>query len=220
MGIYPTLLAAGGVSLERWTERKQWQRPALVIIIITLTIPFIPLLLPIWKPEKLAAFYKENKIDKTGLLKWEDQRDHALPQDFADMLGWKELTQKSEAFFNSLPDSAKANTFINCENYGQAGAFKFYGQGDSFRNKTITGNGSFLLWLPSLIDFKHIIFTGREIPRSDIFTHFEKVTVIDSVTNHLSRQYGEKIFYFQNIDSMGIKLVAERIDQLKREFNR
>ena len=66
--------------------------PALIVV---LTLPFIPLLLPVWKPDKLAAFYKKNGVDKIGLLKWEDQRDHPLPQDFADMLGWKELTGKN-----------------------------------------------------------------------------------------------------------------------------
>jgi hypothetical protein len=154
------------------------------------------------------------------LLKWEDQRDHPLPQDFADMLGWKELTKKTETFFNSLPDSTKAATIINCDNYGQAGAFKYYGRGDSFKNKTVTGNGSFLLWLPREVHFRHIIFTGEERPEGDIFKHFEKTTVIDSVTNALSRQYGDKIFYFQNIDSTGIRLVMERIQHLKQEFNR
>lgn len=220
MGIYPMLLAAGGVSLENWTIRKKWLRPALTVLAIALTIPFIPMLLPIWKPEKLAAFYKKNNIEKTGLLKWEDQQNHPLPQDFADMLGWKELTKKTEAFFNSLPDSTKANTIINCDNYGQAGAFQFYGKGDSFKRKTITGNGSFLLWLPDHLVFKNVIFTGRERPDEGFFQHFEKTTVIDSVVNQLSRQYGEKIFYFQNIDTTGLKLVAERVRQLKKEFAR
>ena len=49
-------------------------------------------------PEKLAGFYKKNAIGKIGLLKWEDQKDHELPMDFADMLGWKELTEKTKTF--------------------------------------------------------------------------------------------------------------------------
>ena len=30
----------------------------------------------------------------------------------------------------------------------------------------------------------------------EVFNHFEKITVIDSVTNTLSRQYGDKIIFF------------------------
>ena len=35
------------------------------------------------------------KLQKLGLLRWEDSKDHLLPQDFADMLGWKKLVFKS-----------------------------------------------------------------------------------------------------------------------------
>ncbi|KKX47100.1 hypothetical protein L950_0228290 [Sphingobacterium sp. IITKGP-BTPF85] len=28
------------------------------------------------------------------MLTWEDGKEHQLPQDFADMLGWKELAKK------------------------------------------------------------------------------------------------------------------------------
>jgi len=220
MGIYPVLLAAGGVTLEQWTESKRWLRPTFAIVILALTIPFIPLLLPIWKPEKLAKFYRENKIDKTGLLKWEDQQNHPLPQDFADMLGWKELTEKTEAFFMSLPDSTKANTFVNPDNYGEAGAFKFYGKDDSFKSRTVTGNGSFILWLPDSLSFRNVIFTGSEMPDWGFFKHFEKSITIDSVTNRLSRQFGEKIFYFQNIDTTGLRMLTERVTYLKTEFAR
>jgi hypothetical protein len=220
MGIYPMLLAAGGVSLERWTEARRWVRLAFIVLIVALTVPFIPLLLPIWKPEKLATFYRENKLDKTGLLKWEDQQNHPLPQDFADMLGWKELTEKTETFFKSLPDSAKANTFINPDNYGEAGAFKYYGKDDTFKSRTVTGNGSFILWLPDSLPFKNVIFTGDELPDWGFFKHFEKSTAIDSVTNRLSRQFGEKIFYFQNIDTTGLRMITERVTFLKKEFRR
>ena len=82
-------------------------RYIIAALVIGLTIPFFPVGFPMMSPEKLATFYKEKGIDKTGLLKWEDQKDHELPMDFADMLGWKEITEKTEKFFNSLPDSVK-----------------------------------------------------------------------------------------------------------------
>jgi len=220
MGIYPMLLAAGGVSLESWTETRRSLRLAFTILIAALTVPFVPLLLPIWKPEKLAAFYRENNLEKTGLLKWEDQRNHPLPQDFADMLGWKELTEKTEAFFKSLPDSAKASTFVNPDNYGQAGAFKYYGKEDLFKKRTFTGNGSFILWLPDSLTFKNVLFTGSEMTDFGFSKHFEKATLVDSVTNKLSRQFGDKIFYFQNIDTAGLRMLSERVSFLKREFGR
>ncbi|HEY6504874.1 MAG TPA: glycosyltransferase family 39 protein, partial [Chitinophagaceae bacterium] len=75
MGVYPMLLAAGAVAIEKWSSAKQWRRYAIPALIIALTLPFIPMLLPVWKPDKLAALYKRNEVDKLGLLKWEDQKD-------------------------------------------------------------------------------------------------------------------------------------------------
>ena len=77
------------------------------ILALVLTVPLIPVLLPIWKPDRLATFYKNAGIGKIGILKWEDLEDHPLPQDFADMLGWRELAEKSEKYYQSLPDICK-----------------------------------------------------------------------------------------------------------------
>jgi hypothetical protein len=197
-------------------------RLIIAALIIGLTIPFLPIALPMKSPEKLAAFYKEKGIDKIGQLKWEDQRDHELPQDFADMLGWKEITLKTEKFFNSLPDSTKLTSGIFCRHYGFGGSLKFYGKGKLFRSKVFSDNGSFLLWIPDDLYFKHLIFLGRRMPDKDdeVFQHFQKVTVIDSVTNKLSRQFGDKIIFFENIDSAGLKLARDGLKEMKSEFNR
>ncbi|HEX6847146.1 MAG TPA: glycosyltransferase family 39 protein, partial [Chitinophagaceae bacterium] len=146
LGVYPVLLAAGGVAWERICAKRKWLSFIVVLLIVGLTLPFLPIVLPMKSPEKLAAFYKEKEVGKIGLLKWEDQRDHELPQDFADMLGWKEVTEKAEKFFISLPDSIKNNTGIYCRHYGFAGSLKFYGKDKLFRSKVISDNGSFLLW--------------------------------------------------------------------------
>jgi hypothetical protein len=222
MGIYPTLLAAGGVAWEKICGPKNWIRWLLIILSVGLTLPFIPIALPMKSPEKLAVFYKKYKVDKTGLLRWEDQRDHDLPMDFADMLGWKELLEKAEKFYHQLPDTAKAETLVYCRNYGQAGALKFYGKEDTFRSKTFTDNGSFLLWIPDDISFRHLIFTGRRMPDKDdeVFQHFGRVTIIDSVSNKFSRQYGDKIIFFENIDSAGLRLAQDGLREMKNEFNR
>jgi len=222
LGIYPVLLAAGGAVWERIFSVRKWMRYVLAAFVIGLTIPFLPIGLPMKSPERLAAFYKEKSIDKIGQLKWEDQKDHELPQDFADMLGWKEITEKTEKFFNSLPDSVKQSAGIFCRHYGFGGSLKFYGKDKLFRSKVFSDNGSFLLWIPDDLYFKHLIFLGRRMPDKDdeVFQHFEKVTVIDSITNKLSRQFGDKIIFFENIDSAGLKLAQDGLKEMKSEFNR
>jgi 4-amino-4-deoxy-L-arabinose transferase-like glycosyltransferase len=76
LGAYPMIFAAGGVWLEQTTARRYWIRYAAVATVILLFIPIVPIALPIWKPEKLASYYRKTGIHKSGILKWEDLKEH------------------------------------------------------------------------------------------------------------------------------------------------
>jgi len=223
LGAYPMLFAAGAVALQQWTANKlKWLRWVTVALILFLSWVVLPMSMPLWKPDKLAAFYKRRDLEKMGFLKWEDQQNHALPQDFADYLGWKEMTEKAEnAFYIGLPDTARSATIIYCENYGQAGALKFYGEHAYFRNQVISVNGSFLHWIPDELSFKHVLFIGSDIPDKNdkIFQHFESYMIMDSVTNPLSRQFGDKIILFRNADAKANKLANDGLAEMKKQFN-
>ena len=60
------------------------------------------------------------------------------------------------------------------------------------------------MWITNRLWMKNIILISNRLPDKDeeVFQHFEKVTVIDSVTNPMSRQYGDKIIFFENIVSI------------------
>lgn len=221
LGAYPMLLAAGAVALEKSSATAIWKRYAMVILVLVLGIPFIPLLLPTSPPAQLAAFYERNDVGKTGLLKWEDQQDHPLPQDFADMLGWKELTEKTERFYNSLPESTRVNTIIYGSHYGHAGALAYYGKDAGFRKKIITVNGSFLLWIDRPY-FDHLIFIAHDMPGTgdELFWHFQRSWLVDTVSHPFSRQRGDKIIFFENIDSMGLQLAIKELNEEKQRFKR
>jgi hypothetical protein len=223
LGAYPMLFAAGTVALQQWTTIKlKWIRWVVTVIILFIAWRIMPMAMPLWEPAKLAAFYEKKNIAKYGLLKWEDQENHSLPQDFADYLGWKEMAQKAERFYQSLPKQVKDSTAIYCRNYGQAGALKYYGTGKLFKERTISDNGSFLNWIPDDFTFRHLIFIGRKMPGKDdeVFRHFEKVSIIDSVTYLHSRQRGDKIIFFENIDSTGLRLAVDGLKEMKKEFQR
>ncbi|MEP7165557.1 MAG: glycosyltransferase family 39 protein [Ferruginibacter sp.] len=219
LGIYPVLFAAGAVAWQQWTIKIKWLYPILIVIVLLLSWVILPMALPIWEPAKLAAFYERHNIKH----KWEDQKEHPLSQDFADMIGWRELTDKTEkAYYTSVPDTARNNTMIFCDNYGEAGALKFYGEQADFKNKVISANGSFLLWIPGDLSFIHILFIGEDLPGKEnkIFDHFESYMILDSVTNTLSRQYGSKIIFYRNADSLVNKLVNDALNERKKLFSR
>ncbi|CAN5836483.1 glycosyltransferase family 39 protein [soil metagenome] len=218
LGIYPMLFAAGAVAWQQWTTKLKWLQSVLVLIILGFTRLILPMALPIYEPAKLAAVYKKYNIKH----KWEDQQEHPLPQDFADMLGWKELSGKAESFFNGLPDSVKNNTIIYCGNYGQAGALQFYGKDELFKKKVISFNGSFLMWIPNNFPFKNLLLVTEQTPGSDqeLFQHFQQTTLIDSVTDGYSRQLGNKIIFYQHADEKANQLANDALQQKKKLFSR
>jgi hypothetical protein len=220
LGAYPMLLAAGSVWLQKSTEKRKVFRALSVTLILMLSLPLVPILLPMQSPQDMASFNKKYGIEKIGLLKWEDQQIHPLQQDFADMLGWKELSQKSERFFNSLSDSIKNATIVYCRNYGFAAALKYFSTDRHFSANVISDNGTFLLWIPKNLWFRNLLFVGRKMPGQDdeVFQHFQRVSVVDSCNNILSREYGTKIIFFENGSDSAWQLAQKGLNEMKAQF--
>ena len=220
LGAYPMLFAAGAVWLESVTKYGlQWIRVAAVAVVLLLFIPLIPALLPVWIPDYLVDYYNKTKLDKTGVLKWEDQQNHPLPQDFADMLGWKELAEKVTLAYTKLPDSVKNKTMLHCRNYGQAGAISYYGNGLPLVN---TDNASFLFWMPDTYQVKNIILVAKDLPDKDdiVFQQFKRFRIIDSIRNPMAREFGTKIFLFEEGNEQVNSMIEENIRKQKAKFSR
>ena len=220
LGLYPMLFAAGGVWLEQVTTSKmQWFRYAAVAVVIALFLLLVPVLLPVWKPEKLAAYYHKMGIDKSGATHWEDLKDHELPQDFADMLSWNELGTKMSTIYNLLPDSVKAKTLVYCRNYALAGATSYYGKGLPQVN---TDNASFLLWMPDKYNITTLLFAGKNIPAKDdeVFQQFAKYTVLDSIVTPYARERGVKIILYENGNDKLNSMIERGIKKVKDEYRK
>ena len=123
---------------------------------VAVGIYFIFIGLPVMKPEKLVAYYEKTHARGKGILQWEDQQDHPLPQDFADMLGWEEMAQKAATAFHSLDSCQQANTIIFCDNYGMAGAVNYYWK-KYHLPEAYSDNASFLYWIPDPLHFQNLV---------------------------------------------------------------
>lgn len=220
LGVYPMLLAAGGVAIETWTQQRAGLRYAVAALCIVSSLLLLPLWLPIQSPKKMAAFNNKYHLAEKGLLNWEDRKTHLLQQDFADMLGWKELTQKTESFFKSLPLQVRTKTVVFAGNYGQAGALKYYG-GAAMADKVVCTNGSFLLWTCNALSFENILLV-TDTPNESVtlLQHFKTSQIVDSVTNPYSRQQGNQIVFYAQADSTAKIMAAAMLQQLKQQFNR
>jgi hypothetical protein len=99
---------------------------------------------------------------------------------------------------------------------------KYYAKDDDFRNKIMSENGTFLLWTPSRLYFRHLIYIDDELPEPDdaVLNRFASMTTVDSCTNPYSRQFGTRIIHFQNASDSAWIIAMNDIQQAKAKFNR
>jgi hypothetical protein len=192
-GVFPLLIAAGAVSWEKMLK-KSWSGILLIVILLMLTIPIIPIGIPLFKPEKLVGYFKriEDKYEMTVGRRFEDGSIHSLPQDYADMLGWEELTAVTGKAWQMVEDKEAA--IIYCENYGQAGAITIIGKKYGLP-EAVSFHESFLYWFPERFnpDIKSVIYINDD-PGEDINELFVKITVVGSISNPDAREYGTTVF--------------------------
>lgn len=220
--IYPALLSIGSVYLEKIISSYKikivhWLIP---IFILMITVVVFPVAIPFMSPKKLDAFYKKVHAEKVGVLNWEEKKNNPLPQDFADMLGWKEMAEKIAKVYHQLPDSIQKKTMVYGNNYGEAGALAFYRKQFNLP-EIFSDDASFAFWLPNKFDYKYFLFATYDMPNKNdtFFYHFKKTEIKDSVTQKYAREYNAKIVLYSFPDSTA-KAIAERnIKELKAKYN-
>lgn len=219
-GVYPSLFAFGATALEKFTAvKRKYLRFAFVIIILVAGLFSLPILLPILPPQPLADLYIKMNTKKTGALKWEDLKNHPLPQDFSDMLGWEEMSQKVAKAYNMMNDSEKQNAVIYCNNYGMAGAVNYYAS-KYHLPAAYSDNASFLYWLPSNINMKNFVLVTDDPheEQHDWAKGFKQIIKVDSVTSFYARERGDYIYLFKGADENFQKFFKEKIAKDKAEF--
>jgi 4-amino-4-deoxy-L-arabinose transferase-like glycosyltransferase len=223
MGIYPVLMAFGGVAIEKWTSAgrpmHRVMRAGVPTLTVLLTIPFLPVMLPLAKPATLAEFYRSTGMGKTGVLTWERGDTHEIPQDFADMLGWKELARKTAQAYQRLPDSVRLKTMIFGDQYAFAGPLNFYRKEFNLP-ETFSDDASFLFWLPQDFSYRHILLIDHcpRDPQDAVFSRFADYVVLDSMTHPYARERGVKIMLYRNGDDSLAIIAQKAIAEGKRAY--
>ncbi len=195
LGLYPILFGFGSLAIENWTvSPRYFLRFVFSAVIIYFGIRFTFISLPLMRPAKLAAYYQKTNAGSIGILRWEDQQNHPLPQDFADMLGWDEMAEKTAAAFHSLDSHQQANTLIFCDNYGMAGAINYYGK-KYHLPEAFSDNASFLYWISDSVRFQNLVLveSDPEEMHYDFIKQFSGAILTDSVTNPYAREKGTAI---------------------------
>ena len=213
LGLYPMLLGFGTLAIERWAVRvRYFLRYIIASFVILPGIYFTFIGLPLMPPAALANFYHRTHAEGKGILRWEDQQDHRLPQDFADMLGWKEMAEKTALAFHRLDSNQQAHCIIFCDNYGLAGAVDYYGNNLGLP-EAYSDNASFLYWISDSLHFQNIVLvTGDQDEMQHPFIRdFEHATVIGQVTDSFAREKGTQIILLEGANDVFRQFFQEKL---------
>ena len=214
IGIYPIYIAFGSVYLANILKDgwRKYLQPVAIAVPLLLFIPIYNVAFPNKSPEYIIQH--SNNYKKLGMLRWEDGKDHSLPQDFADMLGWKELAFKVDSIYLTLPN--KNNTLILCDNYGQAGAINFY---TSQRIRAVSFNADYINWFDLTKKHENLIRVKEQddenIELKETTPFFQNSKLATSITNIYSREFGTTIFVFTGAKIDINKRIKEEIDEKK-----
>ncbi len=209
IGIYPVYIAFGSVFIAAKTP-SIWLRTAWIALPVLLFIPLYRVAFPNKSPEEIVR--QSERYKRLGLLRWEDGKDHSLPQDFADMLGWRELAAKVDTAYAHIPNPGK--TLVLCDNYGQAGAINYYSRQHI---KAVTFNADYINWFDLDKPYRHLIRiktvgeTANELTETGPL--FAKAYVADSVKSTYARERGTTIFVFESARVNINSRLANEIEQ-------
>jgi len=215
IGLYPALIAFGSVYLEKKFATRTFLRAISIAVVVLLSIPFILIAFPFQGP---AAVKKNGQRYKSlGLLRWEDGKDHDLPQDFADMIGWSGLAKKVDSVYELLPD--KEHTVVLCDNYGQAGAINYYSKFKKIN--AVSFHADYINWIPLHKEITNVIVIkdadDDDSTRAEERPLFDTVFLAGRNNNRYSREFGTRIFLLQGAKTnINKRLAAEKEERTNR----
>ena len=208
------LFAAGGYTMEKYFRYKLVFINYFVILLTVVTsLAALPLELP------YASFETVKKLcdPETGTVpqRWEDGKIHPIPQDYADMTGWKELTSMVVKAYDLLDENQKKKCIIYGENYGLAGAVAFYGHQYGLP-EPVSFHDSYLLWAPDSIPDGPLIYINDEV--GDIDELFSQYEEIGRVNNEYFRENGIMVLLCTRPKEGWEEFYAGKVHKLKSMY--
>ncbi len=218
LGAYPVLIAAGAAYIEQvTTQGRRWIRWVVLAWMVGLGILSLPAALPLYPPEKEAEFVRNfSKIPGLeGILRWEDGNYYALPQDFADMMGWQEIADVVGKTWESIPD--KSTAAIYADSYGMAGSIEHLGRKYNVP-AVFCFSDTYRYWLPDSIsaNFQTLIYVNDELG-DDMPSFFEQIEKVWELNMPLSRQHGVLVYLCKKPTPAFFERIGGAIRQAKNE---
>src|SRR5574340_964419 len=151
LGIYPVLVAAGFVVLERVIRRPP-ARALVTTAVLAGCIPAVPIVIGVLPPPALARYVAWIGIQTSA----ERGKTSPIPQLLADRTGWEEFVAQVARIYRSLAPEDQRRALIYAPSYGHAGAIDLLGRAEGLP-RAISGQNSYWHW------------SEREGVNSDVF---------------------------------------------------
>lgn len=216
IGLYPIYISFGSVFLAHILNKgwKKYLQPIAIAIPVLIFIPIFDIAFPNKSPAYIIEH--SSKYKELGLLRWEDGKDHLLPQDYADMLGWKELAKKVDSLYIKIPNPHQ--TLILCDNYGQAGAINYYTKEGI---KAVSFSADYINWFNLDRQYINLIrvknHKEKDNEYSETSPYFESAVLADSITNQYAREYKTMLFVFTTAKIDINEHIKNEIEEVKND---
>src|SRR6185436_6174560 len=106
------------------------------------------------------------------------RRTQALPQFFADRMGWEDMAGTVARVYHALPAEERAHTAIFANDYGQGGAIDYYGRRLGLP-RAIGGHLTYWYWGPRQYTGDTMIVLGDTVEGASRW--YESVTEVARV---------------------------------------
>jgi hypothetical protein len=210
---YPILFAGGAVMVEAWIRKLNWNwtKPVIAVAILIPTLLYCPVGLAILPLQTTIQWLQTLGITPNS---GENHQMGVLPQHFADMHGWEEMTVKVARVYNTLSPEEQKECYIYGTNYGVAGAMNFMGKKYNLP-PAISGHNNHFFWPPKGDRGGNVlIFVGGR--KQDLLKIFNEVTEMDRTDCRYAMPYeNDKPIYL----CRGMKLPLAQIWPNAKHFD-
>jgi hypothetical protein len=213
LGVYPMMFAFGGYILEKYLRKSVILVVSISLLLGMLLLPIGLFILPQQPMKAYCAWF--SKYITSAPMRNENNGYYPIPQDFMDMTGWDELARMASGAYNELTPAEKESCTVYANNYGQAGAFDFYGKKYGLPTP-VCMNDSYIFWAPDSLTSRNFIVSDDNL--GDIPQLFGKYRLIGQINNECFRENGLQVYLCQDPTPLLNGLFKKRIREHKKVY--
>jgi hypothetical protein len=186
--MHPPLLAAGCVVAGSWMAERRWAWWGALAWGGVGGALLLPMGIPLLPPAEMARYAEA--IGQTRAVTTNRGTILPLPQDYADMLGWKEQAAEVARVYRALPEGERAGAAVLGGNYGRAGALAVYHR-EFGLPYPLSRHGDFWAWGPGDREPSVVITVGGS--REELESLFEEVVEAGRVLTPLGVEEEQEV---------------------------